>query len=68
MSSRDVRYIPPSPEVLEHFAQDVCRELGPNYCDPDIVDGFASFMKVIARALANDLNREGDDSLDGGIE
>ncbi len=68
MSSRDVRYIPPSPEVLEHFAHEVCREMGPDYCNPDVVEGFASFMKVISRTLANTLNRKGDNPVDSGIE
>ena len=56
-STRLVTYDPPSPEVLERFAHDVCRELGPDYTAPEVVHGLAHFMKVIARAQANALNQ-----------
>ena len=65
---RSVEYLPPSPELLEHFAREVCRGLGPDYCQREIVDGFASFMKVVSRALANSLNRKGDNPFDNGFE
>jgi len=67
---RSVEYLPPSPDLLEHFARDVCLGLGPDYCQPEVVDGLASFMKVVARALANSLNRkdEGDNPVDNGFE
>lgn len=68
MSKRPVCYVPPSPEVLGHFAYDVCRGLGPDYCAHEVVQGFASFMKVVARATAKDLNRKHATEFDSGIE
>jgi hypothetical protein len=65
---RRVEYQPPSPELLEHFAREVCLGLGPDYCQREVVEGFASFMKVISRALANSLNRKGDNPVDNGFE
>jgi len=68
MSQRLIEYVPPSPEVLEHFAREVCLGLGPDYCQREVVDGFASFMKVVSRALANSLNRKGSNPVDNGVE
>lgn len=65
---RSVEYQPPSPEVLEHFAREVCLGLGPDYCQREVIEGFACFMKVVARALANNLNRKGGNPVDNGFE
>ncbi len=43
---------------IEHFAHAVCSELGGDDAQPEIERGFANFTKVIARILANDLNRQ----------
>lgn len=67
-SYRNVEYQPPSPDLLEHFAREVCLGLGPDYCQREVVEGFASFMKVISRALANSLNRKGSNPVDNGVE
>lgn len=50
-------YAPPAPDVLEHFASSVCQELGAAFAEPDVVAGFTHFMKVVAQAQANHLNR-----------
>jgi hypothetical protein len=66
-SDRLVRYEPTSPDVLEHFARDVCQELGGEFATHDTIRGFANFMKVIARATANHLNQEAGNEVDNSI-
>jgi hypothetical protein len=53
-----VLYSPPPPDVLEHFAYEVCQGLGENFSDPDVVYGLAGFLKVITQAQAKALNRK----------
>jgi hypothetical protein len=65
---RGVKYLPPSQDVLVHFAQTVGAELGPDYADPDIVHGLADFMGVVARVLANEKNRKVQGEFDSRIE
>jgi hypothetical protein len=66
-SSKVIRYEPTSPDVLEHFARSVCQELGGDFANYDTIQGLASFMKVIARATANDLNRKAGGEVDNSI-
>lgn len=61
-------YCPPSPDVLEHFAQAVCQEFGPEFADPEVVHGFANFMDTIARICANNLNRKSGSEFDHQVE
>jgi len=68
MSRRTIRYVPPSPEVIDHFAQTVGRSLGAEYATPEVVLGLADFMTVVARVLANDLNRQQASEFDTQIE
>ncbi|WP_162909891.1 hypothetical protein [Aggregatilinea lenta] len=56
--SRPITYQPPSLDVIEHFAHAVCSELGGDDAQPEIERGLASFTKIIARILADDLNRQ----------
>jgi hypothetical protein len=62
-STRLVTYEPPSPETLERFAHDVCRELGPDYTAPEVVHGLAHFLNVVAQAHTKQLNRQHDEAL-----
>jgi hypothetical protein len=66
-SSRVIHYEPTSPDVLEHFARDVCQELGGEFATHDTIRGFANFMKVIARATANQLNQQAGNEVDNSI-
>jgi hypothetical protein len=59
-----VYYVPTSPDVLEHFARNVCEELGGDFANRETVRGFANFMKVIARATANHLNQQAGHEVD----
>lgn len=61
-----VEYVPPSNEVIEHFARTACQELGHN--DPTIVRGFSDFMKTIGHICANNLNRKAASEFDNRIE
>ncbi len=63
-----IEYYPPSHEILTHFAQDVGNELGGAYAEPEIVQGLADFMTVVATLLARDLNRKGQTAFDNRIE
>ncbi len=68
MSQRLIEYVPPSHDVLVHFAQTAGEQLGTAYADPDIVRGLADFMGLVARLLAQDLNRPRADGVDSGVE
>ena len=66
MSKRPVVYVPPSPEVLEHFAHDAYFEMG--CCDRENEKEFAGFMIAVSRALAKDLTRKANSDIDSRIE
>ncbi len=68
MKQHPVTYAPPESDVLEHFAHDVCHELGGDYANPEVERGLANFMKTIARICANNLNRKQDNEFDNRIE
>jgi len=65
---RDIEYQPPSPEVLEHFARDFYREYCPQQLAGEDALAFTGFLKALSRALANNLNRKGDEPVDNGVE
>ena len=54
---QNVEYVAPPADVLENFALQVCRGLGGKYTDREIERGFADFMILVSRILANNLNR-----------
>jgi hypothetical protein len=55
---QNVEYAAPPAYVLESFALQVCRGLGGKYADREIERGFADFMVLVSRILANNLNRD----------
>ena len=61
---RQVEYVPPEPQLVDQFAEDVCSRLakkGSNACsDPEVVDGFAEFLNHIVRVAAKNLNRDSE--------
>ena len=61
-------YCPPSFDVLAHFADTVCQEFGPEFADPEIARGLASFMDTVARICANNLNRKSDAEFDHRVD
>jgi hypothetical protein len=65
---RHIEYQPPSPEVLEHFVRDFYREYCPQQMAGEDALAFTGFLKAVARALANSLNRKGNDPVDNGVE
>lgn len=62
------KYYPPPRDVLTHFAQRVGDDLGGEYAQPEITQGLADFMGVIANILAHDLNRKQSSEFDNKIE
>jgi len=63
-----VEYHPPAQDVITHFAQLVGEGLGGEYANADVISGLADFMTVIARILAQELNRKGRNEFDKRIE
>jgi hypothetical protein len=63
-----VEYHPPAQDVITHFARSVGEELGGAYADADVISGLADFMTVIARILAQDLNRKQHSEFDNVVE
>lgn len=59
-SKKDIKYVPPAPEVLEQVARGVCQklaELDPSFNGPEIMYGLSAFLNVVARMHANRLNK-----------
>lgn len=56
-------YIPPSPIVVDKYVNDVTmrlQEQGHRGCDdPDVIQGLASFLNMVALVTAKNLNRKG---------
>jgi len=59
---KEIIYVSPKPEVLEHYAQRVCQamtERGQLDCsDPEISAGLAFFLRVLFGIRAKELNGE----------
>ncbi|GAB4575752.1 MAG: hypothetical protein Kow0077_28830 [Anaerolineae bacterium] len=58
-----VEYVPPSNQVVEAFARNVCEILAKkwddeSYLDHEVIWGLAQFLKVVAQIEANRLNRQ----------
>jgi hypothetical protein len=51
-----VVYSPPPTQQLEAFAREVCRDLGDEFFQREVVDGFSTFIKVMADVKAKHLN------------
>jgi hypothetical protein len=59
-SDKDIKYVPPAPELLEQIARGVCKklaELDPSFEGPEIIYEFSAFLNIMARMHANRLNR-----------
>lgn len=64
--SRRCVYHPPEPQEIEAAAANLRAKLGR---DSDFEDGFCNLLKAIAKAYANNLNREHESgALDNGNE
>jgi hypothetical protein len=51
-----IEYIPPASERVEAYGQQVCHNLGDEFAEPEIVQGFTQFVKVIIRIAERHLN------------
>ena len=60
-SSRRVEYYPTPDNVIERYAREVCDAMAckdARFASLEVKYGFSSFLKVVSRALANNLNRQ----------
>ena len=55
---KNVEYVAPPADVLRDFAHQVCQSLGDECTDREIERGFADFLILMSRILANNLNRD----------
>ena len=57
-SQKEVRveYIPPASDRVEAYGQQVCHGLGDEFAEPEVVQGFTQFVKVVIRIAARHLN------------
>ncbi len=62
----NVEYVPPSSEVIEHFAHRVYWELELDNRDNE--REFAGFLKVVSRAVAKELSRKSSSDLTPDIQ
>ena len=53
---QNVEYVAPPADVLEIFAHQACQGLGGEFADSEVERGFANFLILISRILANTLN------------
>jgi hypothetical protein len=63
-NKKRIEYIPPKEAAVHDFARDVCKAM--NDDKPDTVYGLAGFLKVVLRAVANNLNKNSDNDSIGG--
>lgn len=63
-TARNVMYYPPPSEKIDQFAREACTQLGDEFADPEIYRGFAHFVKALAKAYTNHLNRETEQTFD----
>ena len=57
-----IEYIPPAPDRVEAYGQQVCHGLGDAFAEPEVVQGFTQFVTVIVRIAARHLNGEAFDN------
>jgi hypothetical protein len=57
-TKKNIEYVAPRVDVVKNFAHQVCQGLGDEFADPEIERGFADFLIVMSRILANNLNRD----------
>lgn len=59
---RKITYHPPEPMLIDRFASNVCRAMaergGESTVDPEVVSGFSSFIKLVAKVKSKELNGE----------
>lgn len=55
---KKVEYVAPPTNVLRNFAHQVCQSLGDEFANREIERGFADFLILMSRILANNLNRD----------
>jgi hypothetical protein len=51
-----IEYIPPASDRVEAYGQQVCDGLGDEFAEPEVVQGFTQFVKVVVGIAARHLN------------
>lgn len=54
----NVIYSPPAPKVLKAFAREVCQQMGSDYTEKEVLEGFSEFIKVAAQIQTKYLNKQ----------
>lgn len=57
-----IEYIPPASEQIENYGRQVCRGLGDEFAEPEVIHGFTQFVKVAVQIIERRLNGEGFDN------
>jgi hypothetical protein len=60
ISKKEIKYVPPTPEVLEQVARGVCQKLGeldPSFSVEETMYEFSAFLSAVAKMHANRLNK-----------
>jgi len=60
-----IEYIPPASHKVEAYGREVCTELGEEFTEPEVVEGFTKFIKVVVAFAERRLNSKGFDNDDG---
>lgn len=55
-------YIRPSAEQIADYGRALCRELGDEFTQPEVVAGFINFLQLAAQIMARHLNDRGVDN------
>ena len=53
-------YHPPSPQAIQKYAQEVCKRLGATYDTPEVISGFANYIKLATTIWSEHLNASGE--------
>lgn len=57
-----IKYIPPASHQVETYGRKVCHELGEEFTEPEIVEGFTQFVKVFIAFAERKINAGGFDN------
>ena len=57
-----IEYIPPASDRVEAYGQQVCHGLGDEFAEPEVVQGFTQFVKVVIRIAERHLNSKAFDN------
>jgi hypothetical protein len=62
-----IKYVPPSDEMIDRFARQLCEKLGqenPAFKADEVWTGFGNYLRIVATIAANRMNREQEEKND----